>query len=368
MKITVETYEEEEDDQSVDEDDSGEELESAKGTLSPGIRESNNEYDRNSEEMDSNGGNQEEDSEEEEEEEEEDEEEEEEEEEDDDDITTRRDVGNSGSTGVLDPHNSNRRVFFSEDDSRDGSSEVVSPKIGPVLRTFQKFKAREVKQFSFNKWRNISGNVGSKSSGSGNNSSSAPVVSYDDGGSGSLSQKRKRSSGDDSERNGKISGKRSSTPTKKMKSNDSSDIKSAMYSSSSSSNANHGKSSQSLPFTNNNNKLNEWYTGEHGLRYMDLKLGEGETAVVGKKIKVAYEGKLANTGKIFEKNQKGFDFYLGKGKVLKGWDLGIAGMKIGGRRIIRLPPHLAYGSKGYEPFIPKDAPLEFTIDVLRVIK
>ena len=64
-EITVETYEEEEDDQSIDEDDSGKELESAKGTLSPGIRESNNEYDRNSEEMDSNGGNQEEDSEEE---------------------------------------------------------------------------------------------------------------------------------------------------------------------------------------------------------------------------------------------------------------------------------------------------------------
>ena len=172
-----------------------------------------------------------------------------------------------------------------------------------------------------------------------------------------MSQKRKRSSGDDSERNGKISGKRSSTPTKKLKSNDSSDVKSA----------NHGKSSQSLPFPKDND-LNEWHTGEHGLRYMDLKLGEGETAVVGKKIKVAYEGKLAKTGKIFEKNQKGFDFYLGKGKVLKGWDLGIAGMKIGGRRIIRLPPHLAYGSKGYEPFIPKDAPLEFTIDVLKVIK
>ena len=122
-----------------------------------------------------------------------------------------------------------------------------------------------------------------------------------------------------------------------------------------------------MPFPKDND-LNEWHTGEHGLRYMDLKLGEGETAVVGKKIKVAYEGKLAKTGKIFEKNQKGFDFYLGKGKVFKGWDLGIAGMKIGGRRIIRLPPHLAYGSKGYEPFIPKDAPLEFTIDVLRVIK
>ena len=75
---------------------------------------------------------------------------------------------------------------------------------------------------------------------------------------------------------------------------------------------------------------------------------------------------MTNTGQIFEKNNKGFEFPLGKGKVLKGWDLGIVGMKLGGRRIIRLPPNLAYGSEGYVPFIPKDAPLEFTIEVLKI--
>ena len=107
------------------------------------------------------------------------------------------------------------------------------------------------------------------------------------------------------------------------------------------------------------------HTGEHGLKYM-VKLGEGETAVVGKKIKVTYEGKLAKTGKIFEKNQKGFDFNWAR-QSFKGWDPGIAGKKIGGRRIIHLPPHLAYGSKGYEPFIPKDAPLNSPLMFIKLL-
>ena len=269
--------------------------------------------------------------------------------------------GSKNSGSIKDPHNSNRRVFFSEDDSRDSSSEVVSPTIGPVLQTFQNSKARDAKQVSFNKWRNVSGNIGNSNNNNNSSSNNITGTIYEEMVSNlSQSQKRKRSSsgGVDNERNNKISGKRSATPNKKSKTSD---------------NNNDNKSSSSTTTTTssasstiNSNKINEWQTGEHGLRYKDLKIGEGDPAVLGKKLRVAYEGKLTNTGQIFEKNNRGFEFPLGKGKVLRGWDLGIIGMRLGGRRIIRLPPNLAYGSKGYEPFIPKDAPLEFTIEVLKI--
>jgi FK506-binding nuclear protein len=78
-----------------------------------------------------------------------------------------------------------------------------------------------------------------------------------------------------------------------------------------------------------------------------------------------YIGKLTN-GKVFDKNVTGspFNFQLGSGSVIKGWDIGIAGMAVGGERRLIIPPALAYGAKGFPPEIPKNATLEFEVKLL----
>ena len=75
-----------------------------------------------------------------------------------------------------------------------------------------------------------------------------------------------------------------------------------------------------------------------------------------------YIGKLTN-GKVFDKNVTGqpFSFKLGQGEVIKGWDIGVQGMAIGGERKLTVPPELAYGAKGAPPDIPKNATLEFEV-------
>ncbi|KAL2870948.1 uncharacterized protein BJX67DRAFT_369859 [Aspergillus lucknowensis] len=98
-----------------------------------------------------------------------------------------------------------------------------------------------------------------------------------------------------------------------------------------------------------------------GVTIDDKKLGKGAAAVAGKTVAMRYIGKLEN-GKVFDANKKGkpFTFKLGKGEVIKGWDIGVAGMAVGGERRITIPPHLAYGKKAL-PGIPANSKLVFDI-------
>ncbi|KAF9215280.1 peptidylprolyl isomerase fpr4 [Podila verticillata] len=103
----------------------------------------------------------------------------------------------------------------------------------------------------------------------------------------------------------------------------------------------------------------------NGLVIEDVKAGEGARAKSGKKIGMRYIGRLAN-GKVFDKNTGGkpFSFNLGRGEVIKGWDLGIQGMQLGGERRLTIPPALAYGSRGAPPDIPPNSTLVFEVKLI----
>lgn len=105
-----------------------------------------------------------------------------------------------------------------------------------------------------------------------------------------------------------------------------------------------------------------------GLMAQELKVGSGAEAKPGRKVQVFYEGRLKTNNKVFDsaKVGKGFKFSLGKGEVIKGWDIGITGMKVGGRRRLVIPPGLAYGSKGQPPVIPQNATLVFDVELKNV--
>jgi len=97
---------------------------------------------------------------------------------------------------------------------------------------------------------------------------------------------------------------------------------------------------------------------------VDESVGVGRPAQVGKLVSVKYIGKLAN-GKTFDSSlQKPFKFRLGTGSVIKGWDLGVKGMKVGGKRKLVIPPHLAYGSSGAPPDIPPNSTLLFDVELV----
>lgn len=102
-------------------------------------------------------------------------------------------------------------------------------------------------------------------------------------------------------------------------------------------------------------------TTASGLQYWSLKFGTGALAIPGKKAKVKYSGWLTN-GKKFDSGV--YDFVVGNGEVIKGWDEGVAGMKVGGKRQLRIPPQLAYGEKGYPGAIPPNATLVFDVELL----
>ncbi|RIB11217.1 hypothetical protein C2G38_126766 [Gigaspora rosea] len=103
-----------------------------------------------------------------------------------------------------------------------------------------------------------------------------------------------------------------------------------------------------------------------GVLIEDLKLGSGKMAKPGKQVQVRYIGRMND--KVFDKNVSGkpFHFTLGKGEVIKGWEIGISGMRIGGERKLTIPPQQAYGSAGSPPVIPKNATLVFQIRLLDV--
>lgn len=106
-----------------------------------------------------------------------------------------------------------------------------------------------------------------------------------------------------------------------------------------------------------------------GLQYWDLKEGTGTAATTGKTVSVHYTGWLAKDGKKFDSSvDRGqpFMFQLGAGQVIKGWDEGVAGMKIGGKRQLRIPPELGYGARGAGGVIPPNATLIFDVELLGV--
>jgi len=99
-------------------------------------------------------------------------------------------------------------------------------------------------------------------------------------------------------------------------------------------------------------------TTASGLQYWNIKQGTGALAILGKKVKVNYTGWLTN-GKKFDSSV--YEFTLGNGEVIKGWDEGVAGMKVGGKRQLKIPPALAYGERGYPPVIPPNSTLIFDV-------
>jgi FKBP-type peptidyl-prolyl cis-trans isomerase len=105
-----------------------------------------------------------------------------------------------------------------------------------------------------------------------------------------------------------------------------------------------------------------------GLEYNETKAGTGVQAVAGKTVKVHYTGKFPG-GKVFDSSVSGgepIEFVLGKGRVIKGWDEGIALMKVGGKAQLTIPPDLAYGERGAGGVIPPNATLMFEVELVEV--
>jgi FKBP-type peptidyl-prolyl cis-trans isomerase len=112
-------------------------------------------------------------------------------------------------------------------------------------------------------------------------------------------------------------------------------------------------------------------TLKSGLKYQDLKVGVGDEAKAGDKVEVHYTGWLAKDGKKFDSSKdrdEPFTFNLGKGEVIKGWDEGVVGMKVGGERKLMIPSKLGYGARGAGDAIPPDADLVFEVKVLKISK
>ncbi len=121
----------------------------------------------------------------------------------------------------------------------------------------------------------------------------------------------------------------------------------------------------------NNSQVSETKTAS-GLRYRDEKVGSGVKAEKGKIVVVHYTGWLDEGGKPGKKfdssrdRNEPFDFPLGMGRVISGWDEGVAGMAIGGRRTLIIPAELGYGARGAGNVIPPNATLIFDVELLEV--
>jgi FKBP-type peptidyl-prolyl cis-trans isomerase len=100
----------------------------------------------------------------------------------------------------------------------------------------------------------------------------------------------------------------------------------------------------------------------------DIKVGEGEQAKAGSTVSVHYKGTLSN-GKEFDNSytrNEPLTFTIDNGDVIKGWDEGIKGMKVGGKRILTIPPSLGYGKAGNPPTIPSNATLTFEVELVQI--
>ena len=116
----------------------------------------------------------------------------------------------------------------------------------------------------------------------------------------------------------------------------------------------------------------EVVTTPSGLRYQELAVGDGPKAKAGQQVSVHYTGWLDNAGAKGQKfdssldRGKPFQFPLGAGRVIRGWDEGVAGMNVGGKRMLLIPAALGYGSRGAGRAIPPNADLIFDVELLGV--
>lgn len=109
-------------------------------------------------------------------------------------------------------------------------------------------------------------------------------------------------------------------------------------------------------------------TTKTGLKYKELKVGDGDEAKAGKTVVVHYTGTFTD-GKKFDSSldrKEPFEFQLGARMVIAGWDEGVAGMKVGGKRKLMIPYMLAYGERGRPPVIPAKSNLVFEVELLKV--
>ena len=104
------------------------------------------------------------------------------------------------------------------------------------------------------------------------------------------------------------------------------------------------------------------------LKIEQLQEGHGAVAQAGQTVSVHYTGTLTDGSKFDSSLDRGqpFSFKLGAGQVIRGWDQGVAGMKVGGRRKLTIPPDLAYGAAGFPPVIPPNSTLVFEVELLGV--
>ena len=109
-------------------------------------------------------------------------------------------------------------------------------------------------------------------------------------------------------------------------------------------------------------------TTPSGLKYVDEKVGEGASPQKGKRVSVHYTGTLADGKKFDSSRDRGapFEFVIGVGQVIAGWDEGVLSMKVGGRRKLVIPPALGYGARGVGGVIPANAELHFDVELLGV--
>jgi FKBP-type peptidyl-prolyl cis-trans isomerase FkpA len=105
-----------------------------------------------------------------------------------------------------------------------------------------------------------------------------------------------------------------------------------------------------------------------GLTIEDLAIGKGDAAATGHSVTVHYTGWLTNGDKFDSSKDRNdaFVFHLGAGQVIRGWDEGVQGMQIGGRRKLTIPPELGYGTRGAGGVIPPNATLVFEIELLGI--
>jgi peptidylprolyl isomerase len=109
-------------------------------------------------------------------------------------------------------------------------------------------------------------------------------------------------------------------------------------------------------------------TTPSGLKYVDEVVGGGDSPQQGKKVKVHYTGRLTDGKKFDSSVDRGqpFEFTIGIGQVIKGWDEGVMSMKVGGKRQLIIPPDLGYGARGAPGAIPPNAELIFDVELLGV--